>query len=325
MAIYGHSLGKIDSMTQFLNDVIKGLTSSPKFLDSKYFYDKNGDALFQEIMRTSEYYPTKCEMEIFTEQKGNMADAILSSGDIIDYVGFGPGDATKSTHLLRELNCRKGLGYFFPIDISENIIDYLQKIIPERIPGIKVHGLQGEYLNMLPETLPVSKNKRVIGFLGGNIGNFKFKEAPVFLKTLNAELNHGDQVLIGFDLKKNPYQVLAAYNDKGGVTSRFNLNLLTRINRELETDFDVQSFQHYNSYDPNTGACKSFLFSLKEQEVHLGEHIIHFEKNETIYMEISQKYSPDQIDEIANQCGFTPVGKFFDKEKWFVDVLWIKE
>lgn len=312
-------------MNQFLKDVIGGLKSSPKFLDSKYFYDKKGDELFQEIMRTSEYYPTKCEMEIFTEQKGSMADAILKSGEVIDYVGFGPGDAVKSMHLLRELYNRKGLEYFFPIDISENIICYLQKTIPEKIPGLKVHGLQGEYLNMLPETLPVSQNNRLISFLGGNIGNFKFEEMPGFLKKLNAELNTGEQVLIGFDLKKNPFQILAAYNDRGGVTARFNLNLLTRINRELGADFDVQSFQHYNSYDPNTGACKSFLFSLKDQDVHLSGHVFHFDKNETIYMEISQKYSPDQIDAIAKECGFKPVAKFYDREKWFVDVLWMKE
>ena len=311
-------------MNYFLENVIQGLQSSPKYLESKYFYDKKGDELFQEIMRSPEYYPTRSEMEIFTERKGNLADAILASDEMIDYVGFGPGDAIKSTHLLRELNNRNRLEYFFPIDISENIIDFLKRVIPERIPGLKVHGLQGEYLNMLPETLSVSKNKRLIGFLGGNIGNFKFEEMPGFLKNLNDELNSGDLVLIGFDLKKNPYQVLAAYNDKEGVTARFNLNLLTRINRELGADFDVHSFQHYNSYDPDTGACKSFLFSLKDQGVHLGEHIFQFHKNETIYMEISQKYSADQIDEIAVGCGFKPLAKFFDKEKWFVDVLWEK-
>lgn len=312
-------------MTQFLKDVLNGLNSSSKFLDSKYFYDKKGDELFQEIMRTPEYYPTKCEMEIFTEQKGNMADVIFKSGEVVNFVGFGPGNAVKSSHLLRELNDRKALEYFFPIDISENIINYLEKEIPERIPGLKVHGLQGEYLNMLPETLPVSNKKRLISFLGGNIGNFKFEEMPVFLKNLNAGLVPGEMVLIGFDLKKNPYQILAAYNDKAGVTARFNLNLLTRINRELGADFDVNSFQHYNSYDPDTGACKSFLFSLKEQNVHLAENVIYFNKNETIYMEISQKYSPDQIDAIAKECGFTPLEKFFDKEKWFMDVLWMKD
>ena len=312
-------------MNQFLENVIEGLKSFPKFLDSKYFYDKNGDELFQEIMRSPEYYPTKCEMEIFVSRKEDMADAILKSGEIVDYVGFGPGDAVKSTHLLKELHNRKGVEYFFPIDISDNIISYLKKTIPEKIPGLKVHGLQGEYLTMLPETLPVSTNKRLISFLGGNIGNFKFEEMPGFLKKLNGELKSGEQVLIGFDLKKNPYQILAAYNDKEGVTARFNLNLLTRINRELGADFDENSFQHYNSYDPDTGACKSFLFSLKDQKVRLGEHVFQFERNETIYMEISQKYSPHQIDEIAGQCGFKPVEKFYDKQKWFVDVLWEKE
>ena len=178
---------------------------------------------------------------------------------------------------------------------------------------------------MLSESYAFSKNKKLILFLGANIGNFKFYEMPEFCKNLNGLLSKDDLILIGFDLKKNPDKILAAYNDKEGVTARFNLNLLTRINRELGADFDENSFQHYNSYDPDTGACKSFLFSLKDQKVRLGEHVFQFERNETIYMEISQKYSPHQIDAIAGQCGFKPVEKFYDKQKWFVDVLWEKE
>lgn len=309
-------------MKQFLEDVVTGLRSNPRHLNSKYFYDKEGDALFQQIMDAPEYYLTDCEMEIFSEQKEQIADAILGEGNLFDYVGFGPGDAVKSTHLMRELFERKGLQYFFPIDISHNMVEYLEKVIPERIPGLTVQGLAGEYLQMLPETEKTSRNKRLISFLGSNIGNFKAEDAPQFLKKLNSSLHGGDLVLIGFDLKKNPFKIRAAYDDKGGVTAKFNLNLLKRINRELKGDFEVSSFQHYNCYDPDTGACKSFLFSLKDQDVSIGDEVVHFKENDTIHMETSQKYSIGQINDLATSCGFKPVKNFFDEENMFADVLW---
>ena len=309
-------------MKQFLADVVKGLHSNPKYLDSKYFYDKKGDALFQEIMASPEYYLTNCEMEIFTQQKEQIAEDILAEGKTFDYVGFGPGDAIKSTHLLKELWKRKGLKYFIPIDISSNMVNFLEKEMPKRIPGLIVQGLAGEYLQMLPETPGISTNKRLISFLGANIGNFKREEVTHFLNQLRGLLIEGELVLIGFDLKKNPFKILEAYNDKGGVTAQFNLNLLTRINRELNGDFNPDTFKHYNSYDPDTGACKSYLFSLKKQEVKVGDGVFHFEKDETIHMETSQKYSIDQIDEMASLSGYKPVANFFDSERMFVDVLW---
>ena len=309
-------------MKQFLADVISGLNSNPKQLQSKYFYDKEGDALFQQIMQTPEYYLTNCEMEIFSEQKGAIADVILGEGDIFDYVGFGPGDAIKSTHLMKELFERRGLEIFFPIDISENMVEYLERVIPERIPGLTVHGLAGEYLQMLPETVKTSKNKRLISFLGANIGNFKAEEVPEFLGNLRDSLNEGDLVLIGFDLKKNPFKIMAAYNDATGITAKFNLNLLKRINRELQGDFEIDAFKHYNCYDPDSGACKSYLFSLKDQQVRIGRETFYFKENDTIHMETSHKYSVNEIDDLATSCGFIPVKNFYDKGNMFTDVLW---
>ena len=309
-------------MKQFLEDVVTGLRSNPRHLQSKYFYDKEGDSLFQQIMATPEYYLTNCEMEILSEQKEQIADAILAEGDVFDYVGFGPGDAVKSTHLIKELFKRKGLHYFFPIDISGNIVEYLEWKMPESIPGITVYGLAGEYLQMLPETEKVSRNKRLISFLGANIGNFKTEQAPQFLKNLNSLLHDGDLVLIGFDLKKNPFKIRVAYNDEAGITAKFNLNLLKRINRELKGDFEINAFQHYNCYDPDSGACKSYLFSLKDQDVSINNEVFHFKKDDTIHMETSQKYSIDEINELATSCGFKPVKNFFDKENMFADVLW---
>lgn len=309
-------------MNQFLKDVLKGLQASPKYLNSKYFYDKKGDELFQKIMASDEYYLTNSEMDIFLRQSKEIADSILLEEDTFDVIEFGPGDAVKSMHLVKELLKRKAIAVYFPIDISENIIGLLNQKLSKQLPDLKVHGLHGEYLHMLAQTNKLSKNKKLVLFLGANIGNFKFQEMPGFCKELNGMLSKGDLILIGFDLKKNPKKILAAYNDKEGLTSEFNLNLLTRINKELSADFNVNSFEHYATYDPDSGACKSFLVSLMTQNIYIDGTPIHFEKNETIFMEISQKYSIDQIDEIALQCGFTPVAYFFDKEKYFVDVLW---
>jgi dimethylhistidine N-methyltransferase len=310
-------------MNTFLQDVIKGLQSSPKYLYSKYFYDKRGDRLFQKIMNSDEYYLTNCEMEILSKQTEKIANAVTEKNEKIDVVGFGPGNAIKSTFLLKELSKRNVLSTYFPIDISKNIIDLLSKTLPEQIPGITFHGLHGEYLSMLSQANQISKNTKLVLFLGANIGNFKFAEMPGFCKKLHSLLSKGDMVLIGFDLKKDPKKILAAYNDHEGFTSQFNLNLLSRINNELHADFDLNNFEHYAMYDPDNGACKSFLISMKEQEVSINKEVnIHFEKYESIFMEISQKYTIAQIDAISIQCGFAPGARFFDSQKYFVDVMW---
>lgn len=309
-------------MDNFLKDVMQGLQSSPKYLHSKYFYDKKGDELFQKIMASKEYYLTNSEMEIFSTQTEEIANAVLDKIPNIDVVEFGAGDATKSTWLLKELSKRNALNDYVPIDISENIIHLLNRTLPGQIPGINIHGLNGEYLNMLSQANQISKNKKLILFLGANIGNFKFAEMPEFCKKLRSLLSEGDMVLIGFDLKKDPKKILAAYDDSEGFTNEFNLNLLRRINRELNANFNLKNFEHYAMYDPDSGACKSYLVSMEKQQVHLNGSIINFEKDETIFMEISHKYSVSQIDNIAVQCGFTPAARFFDTKKYFVDVIW---
>lgn len=309
-------------MDNFLNDVLRSLQSSQKYLDSKYFYDKNGDELFQKIMSCEEYYLTNCELEILSEQKAKITEVVSEDEDKLDVIEFGAGDATKSIHLLKELCKRKGIANYFPIDISENIIGLLNKNIPGEIPGLNIHGLHGEYFDMLTEANRISKRRKLVLFLGANIGNFKFDAMPVFCKKLRSLLSQGDMVLVGFDLKKDPKKILTAYDDSEGFTRQFNLNLLHRINNELGGNFDLNQFEHYAIYDPDSGACKSYLYSLKEQRVCINGTAINFKKDETIFMEISQKYSVEQIDTIAVQCGFTPGSHFFDTKKYFVDVIW---
>ncbi|MBO6200762.1 MAG: L-histidine N(alpha)-methyltransferase, partial [Chryseobacterium sp.] len=159
-------------------------------------------------------------------------------------------------------------------------------------------------------------------FLGGNIGNMDMGESYHFCRELRRKLNRGDILLVGFDLKKNPHTILNAYNDEAGITSSFNLNLLIRMNRELEADFDVLNFQHYQTYDPISGACKSYLVSLTEQNVHMGNQIFRFEENELIDMEISQKFAQEDINKLARDAKFHIIDEIHDSKNWFVDSIW---
>ncbi len=311
---------------QFYDDVVTGLSSTPKRLNSKYFYDANGDKLFQDLMNCPEYYPTNCELEIFSEKTAEICKAMVADGDPFDLIELGAGDAMKSSYLLRYLMEQNADFTYMPIDISENVISYLNITLPVTLPGLKLNGLNGEYFNMLKQAASVSDRRKVILFLGSNIGNMPINEALDFCKELRNHLKEGDMVLMGFDLKKNPATILAAYNDEQGITRRFNLNLLERINRELKADFDLNNFEHYPTYDPETGACKSYLVSIKDQEVTIdGKEKIQFLKDEYIYMEISQKFSVAQTEQMAAKAGFKPVDRLFDSKNWFLDAVWIAE
>lgn len=308
----------------FYKDVIAGLRSSPKRLDSKYFYDANGDKLFQELMNCEEYYPTNCELEIFSERTDEITRALIADGDAFDLIELGAGDAMKSSYLLKDLLAKKADFTYLPIDISDNVISYLNITLPVTLPGLNISGLNGEYFDMLEKAASMSSRRKVVLFLGSNIGNMPVPEAIEFCRELRKHLSEDDMVLIGMDLKKDPKVVLAAYNDKEGITKRFNLNLLERINRELNANFDVAKFDHYPTYDPETGACRSYLISLADQQVDIGANeTISFQKDEHIYMEISQKFTIMQTDQIAINTGFAPLTQFFDGKKWFVDAIWV--
>ncbi|HEX3934148.1 MAG TPA: L-histidine N(alpha)-methyltransferase [Puia sp.] len=312
--------------TSFCSDIIQGLKSSPKYLWSKYFYDSKGDRIFQEIMQCDEYYPFKCELEIFKESTQQLADRITFRGGGFDLIELGTGDGTKTSHLLKHLVAAGADFTYMPIDISSNIIHYLKGELMSAIPGIRIAALHGEYFDMLEKAAMLSNRRKVVLFLGSNLGNMPREEALTFCRNLRGYMHPGDIAIIGLDLKKDPATVLSAYNDKGGITREFNLNLLTRINRELQANFDVGQFHHFPIYDPGTGSCKSYLISKKKQEVTLhtagGPRVIHFSENEEIFMEISQKYSPEQVISLARQAGFAPAEMLFDKKKWFVDAIW---
>lgn len=306
----------------FLNDVLTGLQSDPKHLSSKYFYDKTGDELFQKIMAMPEYYLTRCELDIFKNKTSELAEAIRSDEQPFDLIELGAGDAMKSTYLLKYLSEKRADFTYMPIDISGNILSVLENNLKDKLPEINIKTLEGEYFQILKKAMKLSSRRKVILFLGGNIGNMTSKESEKFCTSLHQLLNSEDIVLIGFDLKKNPFTVLNAYSDKSGITAEFNLNLLMRINRELGGNFDIEQFEHYESYDPITGACRSFLISLKNQQVKIEEETIDFAENEVIDMEVSQKFSKSDIEYLAEKSGFSITRNISDSKEWFIDSIW---
>jgi dimethylhistidine N-methyltransferase len=312
--------------TQFEAEILEGLKAMPKYLPSKYFYDKTGDRIFQEIMNCDEYYPFGCELEIFRERTTELAAALMKPGTPFDLIELGPGDCKKSAYLLQHLVQAGARFTYVPIDISSNVIHHLQTQLPVKMPGLSVRGFNGEYLPMMKEMAKATGRRKVVLFLGSNLGNMSPAEARIFCRKLRCHLMPGDLALIGLDLKKCPETILAAYNDKAGITKRFNLNLLDRINRETNADFDTARFQHFPVYDRASGACKSYLVSVAKQQVTLwcnGEkQCIRFARDEEIFMEISQKYRIDQVDHLAASAFFRPVQRFYDDRGWFVDALW---
>ncbi|WP_240755314.1 L-histidine N(alpha)-methyltransferase [Pedobacter sp. SYP-B3415] len=305
-------------------EVLTGLTHSSKSIPSKYLYDTAGDRLFQDIMKMPEYYLTKCELDIFQNRTAELAAIITADPRPFDLIELGAGDAMKSAYLLQHLLKHDIEFTYRPIDISGNILEKLADRLGNEMPDLKIEPLQGEYFDMLAEATSRSSKRKVVLFLGGNIGNMEWDEIRKFCMELNQNLTSGDIVLIGFDLRKNPHTILDAYNDQAGITAAFNLNILTRLNRELEADFDLSRFQHYQTYDPLTGACRSYLVSLSEQKVAIGGLTVSFGQNELINIEVSQKFSPEEIAALADESDFKSLTTIEDSKGWFVDAAWIK-
>ena len=306
----------------FLNDVIKGLSSEPKTLPSKYFYDKKGDEIFQQIMELDEYYLTRAEYEIFQTEKDNILSIFREGNQAFNLIEFGAGDGYKTKVLLKHFQEQSASFTYMPIDISQNVLSQLENTLSKEIPELNITPKQGDYFEALSQLDKSNKARNIILFLGSNIGNFTPEGTVAFLSDIRNKIYKGDLLFIGIDLKKNPHDILAAYNDSKNVTKEFNLNLLRRINNELEANFEVDSFIHYPTYNPINGECLSTILSTKEQEVTISDQTFHFEKWESIHTEISRKYSEKQITVLAEKCGFVIEKNLYDSKHQFVDSVW---
>lgn len=310
----------------FAQDVMLGLNSTPKTLPSKYFYNAKGDKLFQKIMALPEYYLTRKEYEILEGQCQQILASILSRNEPFNLVELGAGDGMKTKILLRYLVGRKAEFTYYPVDFSGSVLAELEDSLANELPGLEVKPIQDTYRDSLKKQEWENGRPNLILFLGANLGNFGADEAKNIVDHLRVGTKKSDLVLLGFDLKKDPQTILNAYHDKQGVTREFNMNLLDRINEELDADFDRGSFTHWPTYDPVSGECRSYLVSQKNQVVTIGalNQTFEFEAFESIFTEISKKYSLSEISVLAALGGFEVKQNFVDSEGFFADVLWEK-
>lgn len=311
-------------LTQFAEDVLTGLSSTPKHLSSRYFYDDEGSRLFQRIMALPEYYLTRAECKIFREQKAAICEAFIGGRDGIDIIELGAGDGAKTAVLIERFVDMGADITYLPIDISQKANDVLKKRFLENFPLLRIAPQTGDYLKVLEGLRSVGSRRKVIMFLGSNIGNFQYEVAVEFFKRLRGVMNADDRLFIGFDLQKDPRVIIAAYDDPQGVTAAFNLNLLSRINRELGANFDLSKFSHYAQYWPVECAACSFLISRERQTVRISalERSFDFEQWEAIFMEISQKYTRSMIQDLAEKGGFEIETEFVNSEDLYIDSMW---
>ena len=308
----------------FAADILRGLSAEPKYLSSKYFYDDEGSRLFQEIMRLPEYYPTRAELKIFTEQTDAICNAFTNNANAIDLIELGAGDGTKTAVLIDHF-LKKNVDFTYsPIDISQEANDALSARFREKFPDLRIRPHTGDYFKVLDTLRNGSERRKVLMFLGSNIGNFQRAQAVDFFCHLRTEMNENDRLFVGFDMQKDPRVIVKAYDDPQGVTAAFNLNLLRRINRELGADFDLSKFSHYAQYRPVECAARSFLITREKQTVTIAalNRSFEFEQWEPIFMEISQKYTRIMIEELAAESGFAIETEFFDEINFYTDSLW---
>ncbi|MEP2280610.1 L-histidine N(alpha)-methyltransferase [Maribacter sp.] len=310
--------------TEFEKEVYSGLTDSPKHLSSKYFYDKKGDKLFQDIMAMPSYYLTDCEYEILKNNKEEITDLFTGFGSF-DLIELGAGDGKKTKILLKEFSDKNIDFTYVPIDISQNALNQLHNSIEKELPKINVQPFQGTYFEALKE-INNRKNRKIILFLGSNIGNLEHDQAVSFMNKIQNLMQPNDLLFMGFDQKKNPQTILDAYNDQEGVTAAFNKNVLTRINTELNANFDLDQFLHWEVYNPETGSAKSYLVSKTEQRVRVEklDLDVHFNQWETIHTEISQKYDDEIISWLANESGLKMTTEYESKAHGYKNCVFKK-
>jgi dimethylhistidine N-methyltransferase len=308
----------------FAKDVIKGLTARPKYIPSKYFYDEKGDELFQKIMKMETYYLSDAEHEIMHLHKDEFLKISRQAGEHFNLIELGAGDGAKTKVLLKHFMDKKANFSYIPVDISGNVLKILEDSIKEVMPDIRMEKVEKEYFDALDYIRKNKRSKNIVLFMGGNIGNFHYKEAKQFLSDLRSSLSLNDTLIIGFDLKKDPMKVLNAYNDKEGITRDFNLNVLERINRELGGNFQVSDFYHYPYYDPLIGEVKSCVVSRKNQNVRVDKCDLNvkFDEGEPVFTEISKKYSLPEIEKLAIETGFMVNNNYFDTRRYFVNSVW---
>lgn len=301
----------------FRDDVARGLRQPQKTIPPKYFYDHHGSLLFEEICRQPEYYLTRTEAAILERYAAAIIDAV---GDCA-IIELGSGSSVKTRLLLDECQRRDYATTYVPIDISASMLEITARSLTAEYPRLQVEALAADYFTALT-TLPASP-RRLVLFLGSNLGNFAPGEQEQLLKCLTRALEVGDFLLMGLDLRKQMTIVEPAYNDAAGVTAAFNLNLLQRMNRELRATFDLAAFSHVAFYNAEQHQVEMHLRSERDQYVviHDLDMQTSFRTGETIHTEISRKFDLDEVNTQLATFGFQPRAYWTDEHAWFAACL----
>lgn len=295
----------------FREDVLNGLRQSSKRLPSKYFYDERGSQLFDDICELPEYYPTRTEMALLRTISKDVAALVGKGATVIE---FGSGSSTKIRILLDALNAPVA---YVPVDISREHLLMSAKGLADSYADLRVVPVCADYTK--PFNVPEIDGEIVrAGFFpGSTIGNFTRSEAVSFLHAAASDLGHNNGLLIGVDLRKDEDVLRAAYNDAAGVTAAFNLNLLHRINREIDGNFDVESFSHDARWVPEYGRIEMHLVSTLVQDVMVSGERFHFEAGESIHTEDSHKYDIEGFKALAAEAGWNSIECWTDPDALF--------
>ena len=303
---------KLDEVSAFETDVLAGLHAAPKSLPPKYFYDGVGSQLFERITELPEYYPTRCEIHILRQYGADIARHVPQGAALVE---FGSGSSKKARILLRAL---PPLAAYVPVDICGEMVEQEALELRPDFPGLKVLPVTADITHTFALPQPAQAAPVRVGFFpGSTIGNFEPHEAAAFLRNAARILGVGARLIVGVDLVK-PVEVLnAAYNDAAGVTARFNLNLLVRINRELGGTFKLDTFEHHAFYNRERHRIEMHLASLKRQKVKVSGATIDFRAGETIHTENSYKYSVESLGALARGAGWEPAAVWTDERGYF--------
>jgi dimethylhistidine N-methyltransferase len=311
VALKPRPLAAGDAAKTFAEDVMAGLSAEPKRLPPKYFYDQLGSRLFEEITRLPEYYPTRTETAILEANAAEIARLIPADAAMIE---FGAGSSAKVRILLR---AAKQVSAYVPVDISGEFMANEAAQLTADMPSLRVLPVAADFTR--PFELPASlgTKPRVGFFPGSTIGNFEPHEAHAFLRHAVAMLGRGALLIIGADLVKDPAILNAAYNDSAGVTAMFNLNLLERINHELDGEFRLEKFCHRAFYNREKQRVEMHLVSLARQKVRVMGKVFDFRRGETIHTENSYKYTVELFRSHARSSGWTPAATWLDPQSFF--------
>jgi dimethylhistidine N-methyltransferase len=301
-----------DAATEtFAADVITGLSAQPKTLLPKYFYDSLGSQLFEQITLLPEYYPTRTELRILRDNASALARLMPKDAALIE---FGAGSAIKAKILL---NAAPQIGSYVPVDISAEFLADEARRLERDIPRIGVHPVAADFTAAFDLPGAVAERPRVGFFPGSTIGNFEPEQAIAFLRQAAAILGPGATFVVGADRVKDEAVLHAAYNDAAGVTAQFNLNLLTRINRELGGDFHVTSFEHIARYNRELARIEMHLESSKRQVARVRDFAFSFDAGESIHTESSHKFTVDSFSALAGNAGWTVSNVLSDEPGYF--------